>query len=95
MSALTLMFGNSVVAIEDERQHEQDRHDDGGHDVEPRPVHPGPEDILVVAQQQQEHGGARQQHAGKRLDAGGDRPSGAPGMRTIPAATTTMPVNVP
>ena len=50
-----------------ERQHHQYGDNRAGENIEPSSVDPRPEHRLVVAQQQQEHSCARQQHAGQGL----------------------------
>jgi hypothetical protein len=54
-------------------QAEQGADDGGGQDVEPARVDQRPEDLAVVAQQQQEHGRAGQQDPGQGLDGGGQQ----------------------
>ena len=61
---------------EDQRQCQQDGDDETCEHVEPGPVHPGPEDLLVVAEQQQEDRRAREQHPSQGLDRGRDQPEG-------------------
>ena len=71
---------------QDPGQQQQPADDDPGHHVEPRPIHPGAQHFPVIAQQQQEYGGARQEQSGQRLHTGGDQTQGAPGISTIAAA---------
>ena len=57
-----------------------------------RAVHPRAEHGLVVAQQQQEHRGARQQHAGERLHRVGQQAERrCRGVSTSAAATAISP----
>ena len=69
-----LRLGNTVVAINIPDSSNSALTMTPGHYIEPRPVHPWAQHLPVIAQQQQEYGGARQEQSGQRLHAGGDQP---------------------
>ena len=71
---VTLMFGNTVVAIRIIESSTRVATIALGERVEPGRVAPRAEDFAVVAEQQQEDAGAGEQDAGERLDGFGDQP---------------------
>ncbi len=62
--------------------------------VEPQPVAPGPEHRRVIAQQQQEHGGRGQQHAGQGLHPHRDQAERGMRYEDDAAATATKPAKL-
>src|ERR1700687_6333237 len=56
---------------EAERQHEQDADDDAADEVKPARVHPRPENVTVVAEEDEEHRRARKETAGPSLHSHG------------------------
>ena len=92
-TSFTSMWGNTVVVIKmSDNTNRTETMNVATTFSHGRLTH-GPEHRLVVAQQEQEDRGARQQDPGQGLHRGGDDArAGAPGMRTMVAASATIPV---
>ena len=77
---------------QDERQRQQHRDDRSCRRVQPSAVDPRPKDPLVVAEQEEEHGRARQEDARQCLHHGRDQPQWGVGDKDDPAAQITSAV---